>query len=121
MCCYGRRRARRDAVGFSLFTRRRCNGRRRAERAGVTPRIARSAQATPRGVPCVVSRFCLEQTATGGHLGRGSFLPSIVGCDGGRVCSSTATSRTAFFGPSSADCPVMFYCPMERLAAPVTE
>ena len=31
-----------DAVGFSLSTRRRCNGRRRAERAGVTPRIARS-------------------------------------------------------------------------------
>src|SRR5690348_4611719 len=30
-----------DAVGSSLSTRRRCNGRRRAERAGVTPRIAR--------------------------------------------------------------------------------
>src|SRR5262249_44656125 len=31
-----------DAVGFSLSTRRRCNGRRQAERAGVTPRIARA-------------------------------------------------------------------------------
>ena len=31
-----------DAVGFSLCTRRRCKGRRQAERAGVTPRIARS-------------------------------------------------------------------------------
>ena len=31
-----------DAVGFSLSERRRCKGRRRAERAGVTPRIARS-------------------------------------------------------------------------------
>jgi hypothetical protein len=31
-----------DAVGFSLSERRRCKGRRRAERAGVKPRIARS-------------------------------------------------------------------------------
>jgi len=31
-----------DAVGFSLSKRRRCNGRRQAERAGVTPRIART-------------------------------------------------------------------------------
>src|SRR5215831_4860097 len=31
-----------DAVGFSLSTRRQCNGRRQAERAGVTPRIART-------------------------------------------------------------------------------
>src|SRR5262249_59818006 len=30
-----------DAVGFSLSTRRRCNGGRQAERAGVTPRTAR--------------------------------------------------------------------------------
>ena len=60
------------------------------------------------------------QTATSGHFGRSSFLPSIVGCDGGRAYSSTATSRTAFFGPNSADCPVMSYFPMERLAAPVT-
>src|SRR5262249_31717549 len=31
-----------DAVGFSLSTRRRCKGRRQAEKAGVTPRIART-------------------------------------------------------------------------------
>src|SRR6266545_1166556 len=31
-----------DAVGSSLSTRRRSKGRRRAERAGVTPRIART-------------------------------------------------------------------------------
>src|SRR5262249_19304540 len=31
-----------DAVGFSLSTRRRCKGRRQAERTGVTPRIART-------------------------------------------------------------------------------
>jgi hypothetical protein len=31
-----------DAVGISLSVRRRCNGRRHAERAGVTPRIART-------------------------------------------------------------------------------
>src|SRR6516165_11624252 len=44
-----------DAVGFPLSTRRRCKGRRQAERAGVTPRIARpswrrrAAAATRRG------------------------------------------------------------------------
>jgi hypothetical protein len=31
-----------DAVGIFLSVRRRCNGRRHAERAGVTPRIART-------------------------------------------------------------------------------
>src|SRR5262245_58109989 len=31
-----------DTVGFSLSERRRCKGRRQAETAGVTPRIARS-------------------------------------------------------------------------------
>jgi hypothetical protein len=41
-------RSLRDAVVFSLSTRRRCNGRRRAERVGVTPRIARSTGLTPR-------------------------------------------------------------------------
>src|SRR6516165_12036324 len=35
-----------DAVGFPLSARRRCNGRRQAERAGVTPRIARSKTTT---------------------------------------------------------------------------
>src|SRR5262249_23397931 len=72
-------------------------------------------------VPCVALRIYLEQTATRGHFGRRSFLPSIVGCEGGRACSSTATSGTAFFGRSSADCPVMYYFPMERSAAPATE
>ena len=32
------------------------------------------------------SRFCLEQIASSGHFGRS--LPSIVGCNGGRVCSN---------------------------------
>jgi hypothetical protein len=39
-----------DAGGFPLSARQRCNGRRQAERAGVTPRIARfcsSARAVP--------------------------------------------------------------------------
>src|SRR5262245_16284709 len=49
------------------------------------------------------------------------FLPSIVGCEGGRACSSTAASRIAFFGPNSADCPVTCCFPTERSVAPVTE
>ena len=36
-----------DAVGFSLSTRRQCNGRRQAEGAGVTPRIARTSTFSP--------------------------------------------------------------------------
>src|SRR5262245_26244889 len=61
----------------------------------------------------------MEQTATRGHFGRSWFLPSIIGCEGGRVCSSTAASRTAFFGSSSADCPVTCCFPTERSVAPV--
>src|SRR5262249_60868297 len=72
-------------------------------------------------IPVVFLIFSGDTPATSGHFGGSSFLPSIVSCDGGRVCSSTATSRTAFFGPSSADCLGMSYFPMERLAAPVTE
>ena len=37
-----------DAGGFPLSARRRCNGRRQAEKAGVTPRIARSCSSAPR-------------------------------------------------------------------------
>src|SRR6516164_404792 len=38
-----------DTVGFSLSERRRCKGRRQAERAGVTPRIAPSIFECARG------------------------------------------------------------------------
>src|SRR5262249_41057119 len=134
------RRAQRIAEGSSSSERSRTRGRcvprqRRCEthcRLGRVELTAVSRSRSPRAecsraavllpyLPCVPLRIDLEQTATRGHFGQSLFLFSIAGCNGGVVCSSTAKSRTAFFGPSLADCPVMSCFPTERLGAPVTE